>query len=442
MFKRKIYDRLLDWKKTSNGDTALLIEGARRIGKSTLVDEFGKNEYKSYIIIDFAFAPKKVLDLFNDMSDLNFFFLQLQLFYSVQLYERESLIIFDEVQFCPLARQAIKRLVQDHRYDYIETGSLISIKDNVKNILIPSEERSIQMYPMDYEEFKWAIGDTTSINLLRKSFESRSKLGEAAHRKLIKDFRLYMLIGGMPQAIKKYIETNNFEEVDKVKRDIIKLYKSDFVKLDSTGKAELLFNSIPAELNKNSSRYNISSVIKDRKASDLSQLILKMKDSKTVLVAYQTNDPNIDLANNRNNDIFKMYLSDTGLFVTLLFYNKEFIENDIYEKLLYDKLPTNLGYLYENIVAQILTSKGIDLYYHSWYDEISKHNQEIDFLITRKNKIVPIEVKSSKYATHASFDKFTCKFSNRIGDKYIIYTREYKNENGIEFIPIYYSIFL
>ncbi|MBQ8039805.1 MAG: ATP-binding protein, partial [Lachnospiraceae bacterium] len=299
MFKRKIYNKLLQWKQESDGKTALLIEGARRIGKSTVVEEFGKNEYESYILIDFSTASKTVKGLFEDISDLDYLFLQLQLQYKVDLHERKSLIIFDEVQLCPLARQAIKSLVKDHRYDYIETGSLISIRRNVKDILIPSEERKLGMYPMDYEEFLWAIGDSTTIPLLEKVFDARKSVGEQMNRKLLRDFRLYMLVGGMPQAVNEYIQTNNFRKVDEVKRDILSLYEDDFKKIDPTGKISLLFDAIPAQLNKNASRYQVSGVLEGERAEGVLELIAELKDSKTVLVSYHSNDPNAGMSNNK-----------------------------------------------------------------------------------------------------------------------------------------------
>ena len=280
MFRRKIYDKLLEWKTESDGRTALLIEGARRVGKSTVVEEFAKNEYESYILIDFSRASKAVKELFEDISDLDYLFLQLQLQYKVDLHERRSLIIFDEVQQCPLARQAIKALVADHRYDYVETGSLISIKRNVKDILIPSEERKISMYPMDHEEFLWAVGDTTTIPLLKKVFDSGKPVGVQIHRKLMRDFRLYMLVGGMPQAVNEYIETNNFRKVDQIKRDILNLYEDDFKKIDPTGKLSSLFDAIPAQLNKNASRYQVSSVLNGERAENILESIAELKDSK------------------------------------------------------------------------------------------------------------------------------------------------------------------
>lgn len=442
MFKRKIYDKLLEWKAESNGKTALLIEGARRIGKSTVVEEFAKNEYESYILIDFSRASKAVKGLFEDISDLDYLFLQLQLQYKVDLHERKSLIIFDEVQQCPLARQAIKALVADHRYDYVETGSLISLKRNVKDILIPSEERKISMYPMDYEEFLWAVGDTTTVPLLKKVFGSGKPIGAQIHRKLMRDFRLYMLVGGMPQAVNEYIETNNFKKVDQIKRDILNLYEDDFKKIDPTGKLSYLFDAIPAQLNKNASRYQVSSVLKDERAESVLELIAELKDSKTVLVSYHANDSNAGMANNKDLEKFKLFLSDTGLFATLMFKDRDFTENIIYEKLLNDKLSANLGYLYENVVAQILTANGNELFYHTFMNESTRRNYEVDFILARKNKVCPLEVKSSGYKTHASLDAFSKKFSDRILDKYLVYTKDFAKDEEIFCLPIYLVQFL
>lgn len=442
MFRRKIYDKLLEWKTESDGRTALLIEGARRVGKSTVVEEFAKNEYESYILIDFSRASKAVKELFEDISDLDYLFLQLQLQYKVDLHERRSLIIFDEVQQCPLARQAIKALVADHRYDYVETGSLISIKRNVKDILIPSEERKISMYPMDHEEFLWAVGDTTTIPLLKKVFDSGKPVGAQIHRKLMRDFRLYMLVGGMPQAVNEYIETNNFRKVDQIKRDILNLYEDDFKKIDPTGKLSSLFDAIPAQLNKNASRYQVSSVLNGERAENILESIAELKDSKTVLVSYHANDPNAGMSNNKDLGKFKLFLSDTGLFTTLMFKDRDFTENIIYEKLLNDKLSANLGYLYKNAVAQILTANGDALFYHTFMNESTRRNYEIDFSLARKNKVCPIEVKSSGYKTHASLDAFSRKFSDRILDKYLIYTKDFAKDEDIFCLPIYLVQFL
>lgn len=443
MFKRKIYDTLLKWKKESDGQTAAMIEGARRIGKSTVAEEFAKNEYESYILIDFSIASKATKDLFEDISDLNYLFLQLQLQYKVDLKERKSVIIFDEVQKCPLARQAIKHLVKDHRYDYIETGSLISIKKNVKDIVIPSEERKIHMYPMDYEEFLWAIGDNTSYSVVKKFFETGKPLGQQTNRKLLRDFRLYMLVGGMPQAVEAYRNTNNFKKVDAIKRDILNLYEEDFVKIDSTGRASMLFDAIPAQLNKNTCRYQVSHVLnRDVRANELLQLIAEMKDSGTVLVSYHANDPNVGMSATIDLAKFKMYICDTGLFTTLMFKDRDFTENEIYEKLLGDKLSANLGYLYENVVAQILTATGNELFYHTVMNPTSRHNYEVDFLITRKNKICPLEVKSSGYKKHASLDYFCEKYAGRILKKYLVYTKDYAKDQDVICLPVYMLPFI
>lgn len=441
-FKRKIYDKFLEWKKNSDGKTALLVEGARRIGKSTIVEEFAKNEYESYILIDFTKASKEVLNLFDDISDLNYIFLRLQLIYHKELHERKSLIIFDEVQFCPKARQAIKHLVADHRYDYMETGSLISIRKNVKDILIPSEERQVQMYPMDFEEFKWALGDTVTVKLLRESFEKYQPLGDDLNRRMMRDFRLYMLVGGMPKAVSTYIETNNMKLVDEEKRDILRLYESDFMKIDSTGKAAMLFKSIPSQLEKNASRYQVSSVLENQRNSTVLELISEMESSKTVLVAYKSDDPNAGLTRTKDLENFKLFVCDAGLFTTMLFMDKDFTENIIYEKLLSDKLSVNLGYLYENVVAQILKANGNSLFYYTFLDEKSRHNFEIDFLLARNNKVCPIEIKSSGYKTHASLDAFSEKYSSRILNKYLVYTKDLGKDKDVFSIPVYMTMFL
>ena len=441
-FKRKIYDKFLEWKKNSDGKTALLVEGARRIGKSTIVEEFAKNEYESYILIDFTKASKEVLNLFDDISDLNYIFLRLQLIYHKELHERKSLIIFDEVQFCPKARQAIKHLVADHRYDYMETGSLISIRKNVKDILIPSEERQVQMYPMDFEEFKWALGDTVTIKLLRESFEKYRPLGDDLNRRMMRDFRLYMLVGGMPKAVSTYIETNNMRLVDEEKRDILRLYESDFMKIDSTGKAAMLFKSIPSQLEKNASRYQVSSVLENQRNSTVLELISEMESSKTVLVSYKSDDPNAGLTRTKDLENFKLFVCDTGLFTTMLFMDKDFTDNIIYEKLLSDKLSVNLGYLYENVVAQILKANGNSLFYYTFLDEKSRHNFEIDFLLARNNKVCPIEIKSSGYKTHASLDAFSEKYSSRILNKYLVYTKDLGKDKDVFSIPVYMTMFL
>lgn len=442
MFKRKIYDRILEWKKSSNGKTALLVEGPRRVGKSTVVEEFAKNEYESYIFVDFFKASKETKKLFDDLSDLNYIFLQLQLTYQVSLKERKSVIVFDEVQLCPKARQAIKALVKDGRYDYIETGSLISIRKNVKDIIIPSEERKLSMYPMDFEEFRWALGDEITVPMLREVYLAKRPLGQAANRKVLKDFRLYMLVGGMPQSVEEYINTNDLSKVDEIKRDILTLYEDDFRKIDHTGKLSTLYDAIPAQLSGNASRYHVSSVLAGSRANDILEQIAELKSSGTVLVAYHANDPNVGMAQNKDLAKFKMFASDTGLFATLAFKDKSFTDNDICLKLLNGKLQANLGYLYENIVAQTLATNGHELYYHTFPNEATRHNYEIDFLIADKNKLCPIEVKSSGYKKHSSIDVFTEKFSSRISNKILVYTKDYQKDGKMECLPIYMVQFL
>ena len=442
IFERKIYQKMLKWKKDSNGKTALLIKGARSVGKSTISEEFDKKEYSSYILIDFSIAPKEVHNLFSDLSDLNYLFLRLQLIYHVNLENRKSVIIFDEVQKEPLARQAIKHLVKDGRYDYIETGSLLSIKKNVENIVIPSEETRIEMVPMDYEEFRWALGDKATIPMLKTAFENKISLGDDVNRRMMRDFRLYMLVGGMPQAVNEYIDTNNFSKVDEMKRSILELYQDDFRKIDSTGKASLMFSAIPSELTKNASRYQVSSVIPKEKQNRVLGIIANMKDSLTVNLAYHANDPSAGISLHEDISKYKMFLGDTGLFTTLAFMDKDFTENIIYEKLLNDKLDTDLGYLYENIVAQMLYASGNKLFYYTFPKNNSTHNYEIDFIITKKNKVCPIEVKSSGYKTHASIDAFSNKFSSKIGQKYLIYTKDLRKDGDLLCVPLYMTMFL
>ena len=441
-FKRKIYDKLLKWKNERSGQSAILIQGARRVGKSTIVEQFAKQEYQSYILIDFSKCSKEVFNLFDDISDLNHLFVRLQLAYGVSLHERNSVIVFDEVQKQPLARQAIKHLVADGRYDYIETGSLISIRKNVKDIIIPSEETRVNMYPMDYEEFRWALGDTATIPLLRSMSEKPVPLGDAAHRKLLRDFRLYMLVGGMPQAVSKYLETNNLAEVDNTKREILDLYDGDFLKIDDSGKLSMLFNAIPAELNKNASRYQVSSVIENGKADRLTEYIADLRESMTVNMAYHVDDPNAGMSFYKDLNRYKMFLADTGLFVTLAFRDKDFTENVIYQKLWNDKLSTNLGYLYENVVAQMLRTAGNELFYHTFPTEKGNRNYEVDFLLARKNKVCPIEVKSSGYSTHASLDAFCNKYPDRILNRYLLYSKDVKKDKEVQYLPFYMTMFL
>ncbi|MBO4463061.1 MAG: ATP-binding protein [Prevotella sp.] len=440
IFKRKLYDRLLEWKRVQNGKSAIMIEGARRVGKSTLVEQFAKNEYESYIFIDFNEASDEVKSLFNNLMNKDFIFLQLQALYNVVLKERKSVIIFDEVQKCPLARQAIKYLVKDGRYDYIETGSLISIKKNTKGITIPSEEERVTLYPMDYEEFRWALGDNATIPLLRTFYEKRLPL-DKAHRDKMRDFRLYMLVGGMPQAVKTYIETNNFSLVDHTKRGIINVYRDDFQKLDPSGRLETLFMEIPSQLSQTNNRYKPYSVLGEVDDDKLLELLKDLEDSKTTLFSYHSNDPNVGMSLTKDISKFKIFCADTGLFVTLAFWDKDHTENIIYQKLLNDKLSTNLGYVYENIIAQMLAASGNKLFYYTWPKD-ETHNYEVDFLLSRGAKLHPIEVKSSGYKTHKSLDVFCEKYSHVVERRYLIYTKDLKRDMETLLLPVYMTQFL
>jgi len=440
IFKRKLYDRLLEWKRVQNGKSAIMIEGARRVGKSTLVEQFAKNEYESYILIDFNEASDEVKSLFNSLMNKDFIFLQLQALYNVVLKERKSVIIFDEVQKCPLARQAIKYLVKDGRYDYIETGSLISIKKNTKGITIPSEEERVTLYPMDYEEFRWALGDEATVPLLRTFFDRRLPL-DKAHRDKMRDFRLYMLVGGMPQAVSTYIETNNFSLVDHTKRGIINVYRDDFQKLDPSGRLETLFMEIPSQLSQTNNRYKPYAVLGDVDDDKLLELLKDLEDSKTTLFSYHSNDPNVGMSLTKDISKFKIFCADTGLFVTLAFWDKDHTENIIYQKLLSDKLNTNLGYVYENIIAQVLAASGNKMFYYTWPKD-ETHNYEVDFLLSRGAKLHPIEVKSSGYKTHKSLDVFCEKYSHVVERRYLIYTKDLKRDMETLLLPVYMTQFL
>ena len=443
VFKRKIYDQMLQWKQTKDGTTALLIKGARRVGKSTIVEEFARKEYESFILVDFADAPAALWEAVDNISDRNNFFLQLQFIYGVKLIERKSVIIFDEVQKCPKAREAIKYLVKDHRYDYIETGSLLSIRKNTSSIVIPSEETRLTMYPMDYEEFRWALGDEVTIPLLREAFENRSALGDEVVRKLLRDFRLYMLVGGMPQAMNTYLDTNNLSEVDAKKREIIDIYIDDFLKIDPSGKISKMFSAIPAQLSKNASRYKQTNVLGRHETQDtIDEFLRDMEDSLTVNFAHHSDNPSVGLPPHTDYSQYKMYLGDTGLFITLAFWDKDVTENIIYHKLLSDKLSADLGYVYENVVAQMLVASGNKLFYHTMPSETSNHNYEIDFLLSRGAKIWPLEVKSSGYNTHTSLDMFCKKFSEHVSNRFLIYTKDLRKDHDITLLPVFMTMFL
>ena len=439
-FKRKAYSKLLDWKKNYSDKYAVLLEGARRVGKSTIAETFARNEYKSYIMIDFSKTTDNILKCFDDIGNINMFFLRLQAETGVTLYEHESLIIFDEVQLFPKARQAIKHLVFDGRYHYLETGSLISIKKNVKDILIPSEEMKIQVYPMDYEEFCEATGN--NYDLLRQINDMGTAIGQSTNRKLMRDLRLYMAVGGMPQAIEAYVEGKNFSEIDQVKRQIISLYEEDFKKIDSSGRISALYHSIPAQLAKDPRKYRISTAIGKRTTLKTEELLYELIDSKTILPCFNSTDPRVSLADTKDFDSYKLYLSDTGLFVTLMFIDRPVTENDIYAKLLSDKLPSNLGYLYENLMAQMIVASGRELYYHTWEKKDSTHYYEVDFLLSEGSKINAFEIKSSGTGKHESITEFSRKFSKNVKNIYLMSQKDIGKEENLQLKPFYLMPFL
>lgn len=439
-FKRKVYSRLLEWKEKYSDKYAVLLEGARRVGKSTIAQSFGENEYDSYILIDFSKTTTNILECFDDIANLNIFFLRLQAETGITLYEHKSLIIFDEVQLFPKARQAIKHLVADGRYSYLETGSLISIKKNVKDILIPSEEMKIPVYPMDYQEFCDATGG--SYELLKQIYDTGKAIGQAINRKLMRDLRIYMAVGGMPQAVEAYIEGKNFSEIDMVKRQIISLYEEDFKKIDGSGRISALYHSIPAQLAKDSKKYRITTAIGQKNNSKSEKLLYELIDSKTVLPCYNSTNPRVSLTDTKDFDSYKLYLSDTGLFITLMFIDLPVTENDVYAKLLSDKLPANLGYLYENLIAQMITAAGRELYYHTWEKDKSTHYYEVDFLISEGSKVNAFEIKSSGAGKHESIKQFYKKFSKNVNKIYLISQKDVGKEENLMLKPFYLMPFL
>lgn len=444
--KRKIYDELIKWKNNYNGKTAVLIDGARRVGKSYIVEEFAKNNYKSYILLDFNKVPddvKKLFDMYLD--DLDNLFLYLSNYYNITLYERNSLIIFDEVQLYPRARSAIKYLVEDGRYDYIETGSLISITENVNDILIPSEEQHLNMYPMDFEEFLWAMDNENIMDLIKKCFNEKKELGQSLHRKVMDYFRQYVIVGGMPQAVKEYIDTKDFTKVDQVKRNIINLYRSDIKKHAGkySLKVESIFDEIPAQLQKHEKKFKITSLDKDAKSRDYEEAFLWLDDAMIVNHVYNTTEPSKGLSLNKDNTSYKCYMADTGLLISHSFDEKGLVSEEIYKKILFDKLEYNSGMIIENIVAQMLVASNHKLFF---YSNSSRNNSEdrmeIDFLIAKTNittrhNISPIEVKSGKNYTLVSLNKFISKYKEQLNTPYVIHTGDYKEENGIVYLPIY-----
>lgn len=449
--RRKAYDSLLAWKNGSAGKTALLVQGARRVGKSYIVEEFAKKEYRSYILIDFNKAGEQVKDLFNnDLNDMRSFFLKLSALYGTSLHERESLIIFDEVQLFPRARSAVKYLVADGRYDYIETGSLISIRENVKDILIPSEEDRLDMYPFDFEEFLWALGDETIMPLIRDSFEKKRPLGQALHRKTMNLFRQYITVGGMPQAVEAFVRTNDLSEVDRAKRRILNLYRDD-IRKHAKGyemKVEAIYDEIPSQLKNQNRHFKISSLEKGARFGEYRDAMFWLSDAMIVNNCYNSTEPNVGLNMNRDRTLLKCYMSDTGLLVSHAFDENRIMGEEIYKKLLIDKLEVNMGMVTENAVAQMLTAAGHKLYFYSNPSRNQAQDRmEIDFLISKsrvgnRHNISPIEVKSGKNYTLSSLRKFVAKYGEQLHTPYVLHSADLKIEDGITFLPLYMACLL
>lgn len=446
MMKRKIYTTLLDWKERRAGKTALLIDGARRVGKSYIVEAFAKKEYRSYIVIDFFTASQDVKDLFdNYLHDLDTFFLFLSNYYQVKLYPRETLIVFDEVQEFPRARGAIKYLVADGRYDYIETGSLMSIKKNVQDALIPSEEHHVKLYPMDFEEFLWALGDDMLMPFIKERFEKKQPLGPALHRKAMDLFRQYLIVGGMPQAVKEFVESRDFDEVDRVKRDILTLYRADMMK-HAQGyeiKVARVFDEIPAQLQKHERKFKLADLEKNARMRDYEDALFWLDDAMIVNTCYNSTAPNIGLKLNMDRLTLKCYMADTGLLISHAFDENGIVSEEIYKKILFDKLEVNMGMIVENVVAQMLVASGRKLYFYSNPSREDKNaRMEIDFLIAKdkisnRHNISPIEVKSSTRYTLTSLRKFVTKYKEQTHIPYVIHPNDFKEEDGIVYLPLY-----
>lgn len=443
--QRKIYNKILDWKEKSKGSTALLIDGARRVGKSYIVEEFAKNNYKSYILLDFNKVPDDIKNLFNIyLDDLDSLFLYLSNYYNVTLYERNSLIIFDEVQLYPKARSAIKYLVADGRFDYIETGSLVSIKENVQEILIPSEEQHLQMYPLDFEEFMWALDNHNLMNLIKKCFEEKKSLGETLHRKAMNYFRQYIIVGGMPQVVEEYVKANNFADIDQIKRNIINLYRDDIRKhaRNYSMKVESIFDSIPSQLQKHEKKFKITALNKDAKFRDYEDAMFWLTDAMIINQCFNATEPSIGLKLNSDNTFLKCYMADTGLLISHSFDENGLVSEEIYKKILFDKLEFNGGMIIENIVSQMLVASGHKLYFYSNNSRNKEDRMKIDFLIsknsiTNKHNICPIEVKSGKNYTLTSLNKFRKKYKDKLSDAYVIHTGDYRQIDGIIYLPLY-----
>ena len=444
--RRKVYGRLLEWKQERHGESAVLVNGARRVGKSYIVREFAQREYKSYILLDFNKVGKNVKDLFdNYLDDLDTFFMYLSSYANTTLYCRESVIIFDEVQLFPRARTAIKYLVEDGRYDYIETGSLVSIKKNVEDIMIPSEEEEILMHPMDFEEFLWAMDNDTLMPLVRLNFEKKHEMGQMMHRKAMDYFRQYLITGGMPQAIAKYQETKDFNKVDQVKRQILRLYRNDIQKYASSyaPKVTRIFDTIPSQLQKHEKKFMLKALTEGARMRDYETAFFWLSDAMIVNMAYNTTEPSIGLGLNTDDTTLKCYMADTGLLLSHAFNEKAIVTENLYNKLLTDKLEFNGGMVVENIVAQMLRTAGHSLYFFSKYNKDNAgERMELDFLIakdsiTTRHNISPIEVKSTNRYTLTSLKKCIAKYGNYLATPYVLHTADVKTEDGITYLPLY-----
>ena len=447
IFKRKVYDKLKQWRSISCGKSAVLIEGARRIGKSTIVEEFAKNEYDDYMILDFAKEGRDIRNNFaENMDNLDVFFRNLFLLKGRSLKGARCVIIFDEVQLFPLARQAIKYLVADGRYDYMETGSLISIRKNVRDILIPSEEYRVRMFPMDFEEYLWAVGDDITADVIRDAFTTRKPLGDAIHRKIMNVFRTYMAIGGMPQAVEAYVSGMTYEQIDFIKRNILDLYEEDLRKYDDENneKASVIFKTIPEQLENKNYHFRFSLIEKNARYRSYVEAVSFLSESMIGNECINVTQPEISLESYADRSNFKLYLGDTGLLVTQMMRNSDETGTDLYKSLIFDRLGINQGMIMENMVAQMLRALGHELYFHEYMyqprDSVSEKKYEIDFITVKKRKICPIEVKSSGYTSHKSFDYLIEKYQLKMEDRYIIYTKDLKFENGIMYIPLYMTM--
>ena len=443
--RRKIYDNLVKWKQEKDGTTALLIEGARRIGKSYIAEEFARNEYDSYILIDFSKAPSRVKGWFDEyLEDVDTLLQNIQLHYKKQLTPRRSLIIFDEVQKCPRAREAIKALVADHRFDYLETGSLISIKKNVENIVIPSEEDGIDMYPMDFEEFLWAMGNEVLIPYIKSCFEKRRPMGDF-HREALHYFRQYLIVGGMPQAVAEYASSRDFTRVDAIKRQILRLYKNDIKKYagSTTARVSAIYDAIPGQLQKKEKKFSLAALKDEARMREYDSAFFWLEDSKIANICYNTTAPNIGLQLNEDRTVLKCYFCDTGLLISLAFSARGIVTNEIYQKLMFDKLEIDEGMLVENVVAQMLKTAGNKLFFYSNYDkEEAENRMQIDFLIqkemvTSRHNISPIEVKSSTNYTLTSINKCIKKFGQYLSTPYVLHTKDVEQKDGLVYLPLY-----